>query len=97
MVRSPWTTSKPNSAGIPNRLPWIVSRCSRLISIGSVTKSSDPASPRRQRGLDQCGLAGYLQRVARVRGALLKSEIEVLGELAGLFREGHIGQQLINP
>jgi hypothetical protein len=45
MVRRPWITSKPNSAGMPNRLPWTVSRCRRLISAGSVTNSSEPTSP----------------------------------------------------
>ena len=46
IVRSPWMTSKPNSAGMPSRLPSTASRCSRLISAGSVTNSSDPTSPR---------------------------------------------------
>ena len=46
MVRSPWITSKPNSAGIPCRFPSRVSFCNRLVWAGSVTNSSDPASPR---------------------------------------------------
>ena len=47
IVRSPWMTSKPNSSGIPSRLPSTASRCSRLIWAGSVTKSSAPAPPSR--------------------------------------------------
>jgi hypothetical protein len=46
IVRSPWMTSNPNSAGTPSRLSSTASRWRRLICAGSVTKSSDPASPR---------------------------------------------------
>lgn len=46
IVRSPWMTSNPNSTGIPDRLPCTASRCRRLISAGSDTNSSAPASPR---------------------------------------------------
>ena len=45
IVRSPWTTSKPNSAGMPNRFPSTASRCRRLISAGSVTNNSEPTTP----------------------------------------------------
>ena len=45
IVRSPWMTSKPNSAGMPWRLPSTALRCSRLIAAGSVWKSSDPHPP----------------------------------------------------
>ena len=34
IVRRPWMTSKPNSAGMPSRLPSTASRCSRLICDG---------------------------------------------------------------
>ena len=47
MVRSPWMTSKPNSSGMPKRLPSTASRCRRLISAGSVTNNSEPATPSR--------------------------------------------------
>ena len=46
MVRSPWMTSNPKSAGMPSRCPSTASRCRRLISAGSVTNNSDPTSPR---------------------------------------------------
>ena len=42
IVRSPWITSKPNSAGMPSRWPSTASRWRRLTSAGSVTKSSEP-------------------------------------------------------
>ena len=45
MVRSPWMTSNPISTGMPNRLPSTASRCSRLISAGSVRNSSEPTPP----------------------------------------------------
>ena len=46
IVRNPWMTSKPNSTGMPSRWPSTASRWRRLNSAGSVTNSSDPASPR---------------------------------------------------
>ena len=45
MVRSPWMTSKPNRAGMPNRFPSTARRCRRLISAGSVTNNSEPTTP----------------------------------------------------
>ena len=45
MVRSPWITSKPNSTGMPRRLPSTASRCSRLVSAGSVRNNNEPAPP----------------------------------------------------
>ena len=46
IVRRPWMTSNPKIAGMPCRLPSRVSRCSRLISAGSVMNNNEPASPR---------------------------------------------------
>ena len=46
IVRKPWMTSNPNSTGMPCLLPSMAIRCSRLASAGSVTNSSEPASPR---------------------------------------------------
>ena len=58
MVRSPWMTSKPNRAGMPCRLPSTASLCSRLISAGSVWKSSDPHPPQASASSTSRGFCG---------------------------------------
>jgi hypothetical protein len=55
IVRRPWMTSRPNSSGMPSRWPSTASRCSRLISAGSVTNSSEPAAPRASAASTSCG------------------------------------------
>ena len=98
IVRSPWITSKPNSTGMPSRLPSIASRCRRLISAGSVTNSSDPAPPRAQRRLDHRRLRDDVQPSGGSASASARqAEVEVLGELPGLLRRRHLRDQLVDP
>jgi hypothetical protein len=63
-VRRPWITSNPNSTGIPCRLPSMASRCSRLVSAGSVTNSRDPAPPRASASSTSPGACGVAPTVA---------------------------------
>ena len=62
IVRRPWITSKPNSTGMPSRLPSTASRWSRLISAGSVTNSSEPTSPRASAASTAAGWPGMPTR-----------------------------------
>ncbi len=84
-------TSKPNSTGMPSRFPSTASRCRRLISAGSVTNSSDPASPRPRAASTMDGWSD-VEAECRPRAphpSRAGAEVEVLGQLPGLLRRRH--------
>ncbi len=97
IVRRPWITSKPNKAGMPSRLPSIASRWSRLVSAGSVTNNNEPDHASGQRTLDHDRLLGEVG-VQRLLDLLRRGqiEVEVLRQLARLFRQAQLGQQTLD-
>ncbi len=84
IVLSPWITSKPNSSGMPRRVSSTAIRCRRSISSSLRDEEKRACPPGAHFGLDAGDFFGGT------------GEGEILGDLAGLLLDAHLGHQRVD-